>query len=127
MLENLPDLSDREWELMNVCWKKKQLTVQDVIERSPEEEKKHYQTVKAQLDVLLNKGYLIREKFGPLWLYSPKHSQEEVVFKEFIRFNESLVGNYFIPFCINYMKSRKFSPEEILKLKEYVNSISENK
>ena len=122
-MKNLPKLSDREWELMNVCWKKKQLTVQDVIEGSPEDEKRHYQTVKAQLDVLLNKGYLTREKFGPLWLYSPVYSQKEVRINDVVNYVENFAGNYIFPTFVNFIENKKISREELKKLKEMIDKL----
>src|SRR3989339_1149278 len=100
MLNMLPKLSKREWEIMNICWKQQNITIQEVITDSPEDMKRHYQTVKAQLEVLLKKGYLIREKRGPIWLFTPRFSKMEIVKKEVLYFIEHVIGTCVFPVLI---------------------------
>ena len=126
MLKTPPKLSKREWEIMNICWRQKDITVQEVITYSSEEEKRHYQTVKAQLEVLLKKGYLEREKRGTLWLYKPRFSKMEVVKNEVLYFIEKVIGTCVFPVFINLMNDIRVSPDELEQLKELVKNISDD-
>ena len=126
MIERLPELTKREWEIMNVCWKKKQLTIQEIIDNSPEENKRHYQTLNYQLEVLVRKGYLIREKKGPLWLYSPKITKKEIILKEAYYYVGYIINGYLCPTFINFMENKKISRVELSKLKEMINNLPED-
>jgi predicted transcriptional regulator len=118
----LENLSKREIELMRICWKKKKLSVNEVIELSPLEQKRHYQTVKTQLDTLVMKGYLKREKHEFTWLYSPKVSSVDV-FKGVLDYFIDILTDNFIPSFINFVEAKKISPEEMEKLRKLVENI----
>ena len=76
------DLTKLEWSLMNLCWKKGQASARVIYEETLKKKKRGYQTVKTMLDRLVVKGYLEREKFGPIWLYKPAVSRSKVMAKE---------------------------------------------
>ena len=119
-LDSLPILSRREWAIMNVCWKQSKLTVQEIIEESPEEDKKHYQTIKAQIDTLVKKGYLTRQKIGPIWLYSPVFLKRKVIVREVKFFLETVTGTNLTNTLIDLIESKSFRSTELIKAMEAV-------
>ena len=72
------ELGETEWTLMKICWEKGKSSAKDVYDESLKERKRSYQTVKTILDRLVEKEYLSREKFGPIWLYTPKVTQKAI-------------------------------------------------
>ena len=126
MKETMQRLSKREWDLMGVCWKKKKLTVNDVIDNSPDENKRNYQTVKSQLEVLIKKDYLYREKFGPLWLYSPKITPKDAIINEIDYFICNIANDYLFPIFIHLVNTKKIKPDELKELKKIINDMPDD-
>jgi BlaI family transcriptional regulator, penicillinase repressor len=65
-------LTENEWFLMNVVWKKYPLTAQQVYELVVEATAWTEQTVKGQLNRLVEKGALTHTKKGREYLFVPK-------------------------------------------------------
>ncbi|MFC1573965.1 BlaI/MecI/CopY family transcriptional regulator, partial [Candidatus Latescibacterota bacterium] len=68
MTKKRNELSKTEWSLMNICWKKGKVSAREIYEETLKEKQRGYQTVKTMLDRMVGKGFLEREKFGPIWL-----------------------------------------------------------
>ena len=115
-LETMPDLTLREWAIMNVCWMKSKLTVPEIIEQSPETEKKHYQTMKAQIEGLVKKGYLIRQKQGHHWVYSAKYPKRKVLIKEAKNFIETVTSTSLSETMIELIKEQSFRSTELIDI-----------
>jgi predicted transcriptional regulator len=127
-LKSLQILTEREWAIMNVCWRINNISVQDVIEELSNEEKKHYQTVKKQLEVLVNKGFLIRKRKSPLWLYSPKFNKRAVVAKEVKNLIENIASSSISQSYVDLIEMRSFRSDELKKIMEtIINQILEEK
>ena len=75
-------LSRTEWSLMKICWEKGKVSARIIYEETLKEKKRGYQTVKTMLDRIVKKGYLEREKFGPIWLYNPTVSRSKIIARE---------------------------------------------
>ena len=120
IVESLPSLTEREWAIMNIFWNKKDLSVQDVIDELALKEKKHYQTVKKQIEILVKKGFLTKTKKSPLWLYSPKFGKRAVVFKEVTHFIESIAGSSLSETYLDMIEKRTFHPVELKNIMEKI-------
>src|SRR5215471_17782219 len=78
MLKPTPQLklTRREREIMDIIYKLGRATAGDVMERLTGEPT--YSTVRAQLRVLEEKGYVIHEEEGLRYVYTPKVPRHEV-------------------------------------------------
>lgn len=65
-------LSDAEWRLMAVLWRRHPLTAREVLDALPQGPDRAYTTVKTQLTRLVAKGALRETTGGPASLYSPR-------------------------------------------------------
>ena len=71
-------LGELEADVMQVVWKKGEVTVQDVHDDLAPRRKLAYTTVMTVMSRLAEKGVLNRRKEGRAYLYTPADSQERV-------------------------------------------------
>ena len=120
MSRGLPELSKAEWLVMHVCWKKGRCTAREIYERAVKKRDWKYQTVKTMLDRLADKGYLHRDKLGPLCLYEPVASRSQAVGQALDSFVGTVLDNTFAPLLLRLAKERKLTQDEIESLKELI-------
>lgn len=120
MLKRKKSLSNTEWSIMKICWKKGEATARMIYEESLKEKKRSYQAVKTMLDRMVDKGYLSRKKFGPIWLYKPTESRTKVLGKAIENFVDTVLDNTFAPLLTHFAKKESLSPDEIEALKKLI-------
>ncbi len=114
-----------EWALMKICWEKGKSSAKVIHEESLKEKKRSYQCVKTMLDRLVMKNYLKREKFGPIWLYSPKVSEKSIVSKAIDDFMKTVLGDTIAPIFTHIVKKKKKYHYDIEKLKRLIDELEE--
>lgn len=70
-------LGELQTEVMEVLWREPGLTVNEVEERLRRKRGIAHTTVLTTLDRMHAKGYLLREKQGKAFVYSPRYTREE--------------------------------------------------
>src|ERR671914_1935603 len=70
-------LGELQTEVMGVLWREPGLTVNEVEERLRRKREIAHTTVLTTLDRMHRKGYLLREKQGKAFVYSPRYTREE--------------------------------------------------
>lgn len=114
------ELSKAEWIVMNLCWEKGKSTARQIYEAVGEDREWEYQTVKTMLDRIVKKGYLKREKLGPLCLYQPCVKQKRVVSEAIDSFFSTVMDNGLGPLFAHLAESRKLDEKEIESLKKLI-------
>ncbi len=72
-------LAEAEWEVMDGVWHlDRQVTVRDVVDYLYPNGEKAYTTVQTIMNILFQKGVLNRQKIGPVNVYTPALSREDV-------------------------------------------------
>src|SRR6478735_2041419 len=113
MADPLPELSRTEWLIMKACWDLKKCTARDVHASVTEQREWEYQTVKTMLDRLVEKGYLRRDKVGPISVFLPVVPRTRVVRRAIDGFLETVLGNRLAPLFSHLSGGEKLSDEEI--------------
>lgn len=126
MAKNLPTLSKAEWLLMKICWGQDKSTARQVYEEARKQRKWEYQTVKTMLDRLAGKGYLRKEKLGPLCLYQSEVPRSKATAKAIENFVDTVLDNTFAPLFTHLAKGKKLTDEEISSLKKIIDQHGEN-
>ena len=120
MKENIGDLGKTEWELLNICWKKgPKTTAKEIYESTLKNKYRAYVTVKTILDRLVDKGYLERVMFGPVWLYSPKRSSKQVISYAIDDFMKTVMDHEKMP-LLKHLLNDDISSEEIQAIQEII-------
>ena len=120
MPKKLKDLSKTEWFLMNICWKLGKVPARYVYDIAIKKKDWQYQTAKTILDRLVKKkGYLRRERIGPIWLYEPAVSRTQAVNHAINEFSGLVLDNEYEPIIKHFQQKRRVSKasyQKILKL-----------
>jgi len=68
------------------------------------------------LNPLVIKGYLEREKFGPIWLYKPVVAHSEIIAREIDSFVDNVLDKSIAPIYLHFV-NKKVCRTEIEELK----------
>lgn len=127
MPKKLPELSRTEWNIMNICWKKGQASARVIFEETLHEKKRSYQTVKTMLDRLVEKAYLSREKFGPIWLYRPSVARSSIIAREIENFVGTVLDHTLAPIFVHFAKKETLSDDELNELRRLIEGKREDR
>lgn len=119
MTKQIPELSKAEWLIMNECWRRGRSTARQIFDQTPRRRSWSYQTVKTMLDRLTAKGYLKREKLGPLCLYEPAVVRAGVVSRSIESFRETVLGTTLAP-LFAHLAGERLSEDEIASLRRLI-------
>ena len=75
-MATLPQISDAEFEVMNIIWKYAPINTNDIVERLSEDKKWQPKTIQTMLFRLEKKGVIAHEKDSRVFVYSPVIEKE---------------------------------------------------
>ena len=116
-MKKLPRISDAEWSVMKVLWKKSPLTASEVIEALGEGDEWHPKTVKTLLGRLVQKGALGFKKDGKAYLYRPLVDEDECASAASEAFLTRVFGGSLKPMLAHFVEKKRLSPAEMNELK----------
>lgn len=116
-MNDVPRISEAEWEVMKVFWKRSPATANDVMNELRNDKEWKPATVKSLINRLLKKNALEFHKEGKTYLYSPIVSEEDCVKAESKSFLRRLYGGALKPMFVQFLKDEKLTEEEIKELK----------
>jgi predicted transcriptional regulator len=120
------ELSAAEWELMRVVWDAGEaLTVRDVLERAYPNEEKAYTTVQTIMNILVDKGFLRREKRGPLNFYTSVVARDTVLRSSMRGVAQRMFGGSVGAMATYLVSTAKLSDEDIVTLRELLDRAGE--
>lgn len=116
-MSEIPKISDSEWEVMKVLWKKSPLTSSEIIEILKGYISWNPKTIHTLISRLVNKNAIEVKKDEPYYLYSPKISEEECRKVETKSFIKKVYDGSIHLLISNFIKDEKLSEQEIEELK----------
>ena len=123
-MTDTPDISEAEWEVMQVLWDAPGLTANDVVDRVAGRRGWNPRTVKTLLNRLLTKRALRFEAEGNRYRYFPAVSREACVRTESRSFLSRVFDGAAAPAVLHLLSQcdvdefRKLSPEEVRHLRQ---------
>lgn len=117
-----PQISDAEWEVMNLVWDTPPVTANDLIEVLCPRSGWHPKTVKTMLNRLVKKGALGYKEEGNRYLYYPNVSREACVRQESHSFLKRVFGGAASPLLVHFVQNTPLSSAEIEELKRLLES-----
>jgi BlaI family penicillinase repressor len=108
-----PRISEAEWEVMKVIWKKSPCLAQDIIQTLSGSSKWSAATIKTLLNRLVGKGALRFEKAGKSYLYSPAHTEEGCRAAEADSFLHRVFDGALSPMISHFVQSRRLTSKEL--------------
>lgn len=119
MGDRLPEISESEWDVMNVLWASDApLAANEVVERLAGVRDWSPRTVKTLLNRLINKRALAYEAQGKRYLYRPRVPREQCVREETQSFLSRVFANAPGAMLLQFVAQAKLTPEEVEALRK---------
>jgi BlaI family transcriptional regulator, penicillinase repressor len=78
MQKRLPVPTAAELRLLQILWNLEEATVDGVVNAHPEKEKPHYKTTQTLLRIMENKGFIVHEVRGRVFVFRPQVSRKTI-------------------------------------------------
>ncbi|MBM3850703.1 MAG: BlaI/MecI/CopY family transcriptional regulator [Verrucomicrobia bacterium] len=119
----LPRISETEWEIMRIVWKRQPVTSADVIvELQKADPSWRAVTAKTLLNRLVRKGALGFESLGRIYHYSAKVAESECVAAATRSFLDRVFGGSLTGMMAHYVEHRKLSRAQMNELRRILES-----
>lgn len=112
-----PQISDAEWEVMQVLWESAPRTASEVIEALSEPMQWHPKTIKTLLARLVKKGVLRYREEGNRYLYRPAFEREVYVAEESKSFVERVFGGATAPMLVHFVEQADLTEDDLDELR----------
>jgi BlaI family penicillinase repressor len=112
-----PRISEAEWVVMEVVWRRHPVTALEVVQQLSHYKQWQDQTIRTMLRRLIRKKALSYRAEGKTYYYSPAVSREQCVRGESRSFLERVFGGAAHPLLVQLVQEAKLSQEEIAELK----------
>jgi len=116
-----PKISDAEWQVMRVLWKKSPQTVKEIIEILSKKTTWKSETIRTLINRLTKKKAIDFEKKGRRHYYYPLVTQDECVKSEADSFLTRAGAAMLKPILTTFIKKEKLSDKEIEELQQILN------
>ena len=110
-------ISDAEWQVMNVVWEKQPLTAQEIVAALQCDSDWAPATIKTMLHRLVKKQVLSHESQGNRYVYRSAVRRSDCIRQASRSFLERVFEGDPAPLVAHFLRSTKFSADEIAKLR----------
>ena len=117
-MKKIPKISEAEWQVMRLLWKKSPLTANDIVETLTKETSWKRETIRTLINRLVGKKALDFKKQGRQYLYFPLVDESECIMEETRSFLDRVHGGSIEPMLAAFVESENISPQEITRLKQ---------
>ncbi|MFJ7408228.1 MULTISPECIES: penicillinase repressor BlaI [unclassified Lysinibacillus] len=117
MTKEIPNISESEWEVMNVLWQKAPQTANDVILSLQEQTDWKPKTVRTLLDRLVHKNVIGVNKDYRVYTFFPLYSQDECQRAEAQSFIKRIYGGTLKSMLVQFIQEDSLSEEDISELR----------
>ena len=117
-MNKIPKISDSEWEVMKVLWKKSPLTSSEIIGILKEYSSWNPKSIHTLISRLVDKDAIRVKKDESFYLYSPNVSEEECRRVETKSFIKKVYDGSIHLLISSFVKDEKLSGKEIEELKQ---------
>src|SRR5262245_48638466 len=118
-------ISDAEWRVMKVLWRKAPQPAYDIAHALCESEGWDIRTVKSLLARLVKKGAVAYEQYKNLYLYRPLISEGEAIRPKLRKFMEQMFDGSLSMLLLHFSKHRKLSKGEVAEIKRMIREMEE--
>jgi BlaI family penicillinase repressor len=124
-MKKLPKISESEWHVMRVLWKKSPLTANEIVKELAGITNWKPKTIKTLITRLTKKGAVKYEKKGRLYKYRPAVSKDECVHMERRSFVQRVYGGINKPMLASFLEDADLSANDIAELKKILEQKAE--
>lgn len=117
--------TELELEILKVLWAKTPLSVREVKEALGPSHDLAYTSVMTMMSIMVNKGYLAREKTGAVFVYRPKLSRDTNRRRMLRDLMHRVFDGSAEAILVNLIESSDVKEDELRKLRELIDRKSE--
>ena len=117
-MSKTPRISEAEWEVMKVLWKKSPQTANDVVKVLSLKTRWKRETIRTLINRLVQKKAVSFEKKGRQYHYFARVGETECVREETETFLKRFHGGSVEPMLADFVKAKKLSPDKIARLRK---------
>jgi len=126
-MRNLPRISEAEWEVMEVLWKKSPRTASEVVEVLSGKGRWKRETIRTLINRLVRKKAVGFEKKGKQYHYFPFVKEAECIRKETKTFLRRFHGGSIEPMLADFVQEERLSPEKIARLRQILDQAARDR
>jgi BlaI family transcriptional regulator, penicillinase repressor len=115
--KKIPNISESEWEVLNVLWGNSPQTANEVVSKLEERTKWKPKTIRTLLDRLVQKNVIGVNKNQRVFTFFPLYSQDECQRAEAQSFIQRIYGGTLKSMLVQFIQEDSLSKEEIQELR----------
>lgn len=112
-MNTLPQISDAEFEVMNVIWKYAPINTNDIVERLSQHKKWSPKTIQTMLFRLKKKGVITHQKESRVFVYSPLIPKDAYLKVAGNAFVHRFFDGAFSQMVVRYLNQSELTTEDI--------------
>lgn len=112
-MKKLPQVSDAEFDVMNIIWKYEPISTNDIVDRLLKGRDWSPKTIQTMLFRLEKKGVITHEKEGRMFVYSALIEKEEYMESERRSFMNRFFEGAFSQMVVSFLDRQDLSDEDI--------------
>lgn len=112
-MKNLPQISDAEFEVMNIIWKYAPINTNDIVEQLSKNKSWNPKTIQTMLFRLEKKGVITHEKESRVFVYSPLIEKDAYLERERDTFINRFFDGALNQMVVSYLNKNELTSKEI--------------
>ena len=117
-MNNLPQISEAEYEVMKVIWNKYPISTNEIVEEITKSKEWNVRTVHTLIARLDKKGAISHKKYGRIYIYSPVVNKKDYLKYESKSFLNKFYNGAVNKMVMNFIENDMLSSAEIDELKK---------
>ena len=120
-----PQISEAEWAVMDVLWKRSPISANDIVEALKGKKKWNHRTIRTLLSRLVKKNILTFTEQGKSYLYRPRLSRDACVQSESSSFLNRVFNGNATSMLLHLVESTHLKESDIEELRLLLNKKGE--
>ena len=117
-MSKLPQISDAEWEIMQVIWRQSPITAAEIVAELGKRTGWNHRTIRTLLGRLVRKRAIGFKTLGNRYVYHPKVTRESCVGAESQSFIQRIFCGDTASLLVHFVRHGKLSAEDLRELKQ---------
>ena len=123
MTEKAPDISNAEWEIINVLWTQSHLSANHIIEQVQQSKAWNEKTIRTLITRLYKKGLLSREKQDGVYQYIPTVEEDYMKYEKTKTLVNQLYGGDVKSLVLNFVEQKELNEQDLQELHDLLEDL----
>lgn len=123
MTEKAPDISNAEWEIINVLWTQSPLSANHIIEQVQQSKAWNEKTIRTLITRLYKKGLLSREKQYGVYQYTPTVEEDYMKYEKTKTLVNQLYGGDVKSLVLNFVEQKELNEQDLQELHDLLEDL----